>query len=118
MIEPRVTWAPAPGHEHHHDYYFFQDELPDGMIVEWCEGVCPVQAEGTLDDLAFYFRARGEHWQFHVSKDPSHRFVNDIFYCDIEWPEGPYMAGWMAPADVLKCLHLGVALYRQQESQQ
>lgn len=118
MVEPRVTWEPSTASDLDTDYTFAPEELPAGMILDWCNGFCPVQAEGTVDGRAFYFRARGEHWQFHVSKDATHRFVNDLFYCDIEWPEGPYMAGWMSPIDVLKCLHLGVALYRQQESTQ
>lgn len=116
MIEPKVTWEPTPLDETDADYEFLPDELPAGMVLDWCGGFCPVQAEGWLDDKAFYFRARGEHWQFHVAKDRSHRFVNDRFFCDIAWPEGRYMAGYMSPVDVLKCLHLGVALYRQQES--
>lgn len=29
----------------------------------------PVQAEGTINGKAFYFRARHEHWTFAVSED-------------------------------------------------
>jgi hypothetical protein len=117
VVEPRVTWEPTPV-DVGGDYDLSADELPEGMTLDWCGGFCPVQAEGEIDGRAWYFRARGEHWQFHVSKDQTHRFVNDLFFCDIEWPEGPYMAGYMSPVDVLKCLHLGVALYRQQELHQ
>jgi hypothetical protein len=30
----------------------------------------PVQAEGTLDDHPFYFRARGDHWTFSLAEEP------------------------------------------------
>ncbi|HEX8673156.1 MAG TPA: hypothetical protein VF710_14775 [Longimicrobium sp.] len=31
----------------------------------------PVQAEGTVDGHALYFRARNESWEFAVSEDPA-----------------------------------------------
>ena len=31
-------------------------------------GTCPVQAEGTINGLPFYFRARGRHWSLYVAK--------------------------------------------------
>jgi len=34
-------------------------------------GKCPVQAEGTLNGLPFYFRSRGSHWTLYVA--PSKR---------------------------------------------
>jgi hypothetical protein len=27
-------------------------------------GACPVEYEGTVDGVPFYFRARGQRWQF------------------------------------------------------
>ena len=30
-------------------------------------GVCPVQAEGTIDGYPFYFRSRGESWSLRVA---------------------------------------------------
>jgi hypothetical protein len=118
MIKPEVDWEPTNTADAEDDYDFAPESLPEGMVLDWCAGYCPVQAEGTIDGKAFYFRARHQSWQFHVAKDRTHRFVNDIFYCDIDWPAEEFAAGWMSPVDVLKCLHLGVALYRQQESQQ
>ena len=31
----------------------------------------PVQAEGTISGMPFYFRARHEHWSFAVSENPT-----------------------------------------------
>lgn len=33
-------------------------------------GNCPVQAEGIIDGLPFYFRSRGERWSFSVASSP------------------------------------------------
>lgn len=119
MIEPKVTWMPYEGSDdlglEAYRAVNWADVVPPGVQVDRFDGWCPVQGEGTIDGRFWYFRARGEHWQFHVCKDRSHLFKNDIFYCDIEWPDEPFAAGWMHPVDALKCLSLGVALYRQQE---
>ena len=34
-------------------------------------GACPVQAEGTVDGLPFYFRARGGEWTLSVAATPA-----------------------------------------------
>jgi hypothetical protein len=47
------------------------------LVIDWLGGNCPVQAEGTLDGVPFYFRARGTS----VTVD-----VGD------EWPH----AGWIS----------------------
>lgn len=33
-------------------------------------GNCPVQAEGTINGLPFYFRSRGGHWSLAIAKHP------------------------------------------------
>lgn len=37
-----------------------------GIDIEWLSGVCPVQAEGTIDGEPFYFRARGARWHIEI----------------------------------------------------
>ena len=32
------------------------------LMIDWCGGNCPVQAEGKINGKPFYFRARGECW--------------------------------------------------------
>ena len=34
-------------------------------------GVCPVQAEGTINGYPFYFRSRHARWSLHVASSPS-----------------------------------------------
>ena len=58
-------------------------------------GNCPVQVEGkTQEGYAVYFRARGEHWRFHVAPSEN-EIMNDKEF----WYEGGYgeefEAGWM-----------------------
>ncbi len=60
----------------------------------------PVQAEGTVDGHAFYFRARHETWEFAISEDPAldpamiwskeHGFYRTAVY-----PGGPRAASYI-----------------------
>ncbi len=40
------------------------------LHIEHIGGFCPVQAEGTVNGIPFYFRSRGEHWAMAVGEDP------------------------------------------------
>ena len=47
-------------------------DVPELKLVgEFFEGVCPRQAEGTVANHPFYFRARHASWTFSLSMDPS-----------------------------------------------
>lgn len=42
------------------------------MIIEYEQepsGQCPVQAEGKINGLPFYFRSRGGHWSLSIAKE-------------------------------------------------
>tara|TARA_R110002050_G_scaffold299374_2_gene464759 strand:+ start:22 stop:357 length:336 start_codon:yes stop_codon:yes gene_type:complete len=39
-------------------------------VIGTVYGVSPVQAEGTVHGLSFYFRARHDEWTFSVSENP------------------------------------------------
>ena len=88
-----------------------------GLTVDWIGGNCPVQAEGSIDGKRFYFRARGEHWQFHVSDEGDGRARDwpDFMTCWVHeepWGDGPYDAGWM-PEDVARqMIAKGAEAYR------
>ena len=43
---------------------------PTGLDYRFTCDAAPVQAEGTLDGYAFYFRARGEQWTFSLAEEP------------------------------------------------
>lgn len=66
-----------------------------GIEISTMGGNCPVQIEGRVDGLAFYFRARGEEYQFHVAKTQAAIFEDEIHYVEKPWGDGPYAAGWM-----------------------
>jgi hypothetical protein len=65
----------------------------------------PVQAQGTVDGHALYFRARNESWEFAVSEDPAvdpasiqsevHRFYRTALY-----PGGPRAASYLPLPEV------------------
>ena len=116
MIQPVVDWVPTTSFQDLNAYTHvdWSQHAPAGVVVEEFDGWCPVQGRGTVDGRRWYFRARGTHFQFHVAKFDDHLFHNNIFYVDIEWPSGPYEAGWMDPQDAVRCLHLVVNLYRQE----
>ena len=53
---------------------------------------CPVQIEGTIDGVPYYFRARGEHWSMGIGGDP---IVEPKWSRWEKWGDGPFDAGWM-----------------------
>ena len=62
------------------------------LHITWIGGNCPVQGEGTVDGVPFYFRARGEYWSFTISLTKCGELG---FYRRERWGDGPYDAGWM-----------------------
>jgi hypothetical protein len=40
------------------------------LKIDHIGGFCPVQAEGTIDGVPFFFRARGSHWSIGIGEDP------------------------------------------------
>ncbi|MGL5735424.1 MAG: hypothetical protein ACRCYS_11210 [Beijerinckiaceae bacterium] len=67
-----------------------------GAVMKNIGGNCPVQAEGTVEGCAFYFRARGDEWQFHVAPTDADIFSErELFYIERAYGAGPFDAGWM-----------------------
>lgn len=54
-------------------------------------GNCPVQAEGTVNGVPFYFRARGKRWSMSIGGQP----VGDPAWYYEEAYGDDYEAGWM-----------------------
>jgi hypothetical protein len=77
------------------------------IIIDYLNGNCPVQAEGTINGKPFYFRARGESWRLGIGGDP---IVNPEWE-HLEWfgvwPE----AGWMEEEVALQLLHKAADRY-------
>ena len=47
-------------------------------------GVCPVQAEGTINGYPFYFRSRHARWSLHVASSPSGDALDEDAWSIIE----------------------------------
>jgi hypothetical protein len=58
---------------------------------------CPVQAEGTVLGIPFYFRARGQRWSMSIGEDPTAISVGikEGWRRGEPWGEQMYDAGWM-----------------------
>jgi len=83
-----------------------------GATLDWIGGNCPVQAEGSVDGKAFYYRARGGRWQFHVALTNAEIFDSDLFYLERDYGEGPFDAGWMPEDEALGFIIEGIAALR------
>lgn len=85
------------------------------LIIDQLGGNCPVQAEGTIDGQPFYFRARGEHWAFHVGADDP---VGDPEWTYAEeYPGGRYAAGWMSEDEARAFINRAANLYTTRDQQ-
>lgn len=86
----------------------------DGIDVSW-GGWCPVQAFGTVDGCAVYFRARGSAWSLEIGRGPAvtewetpARVAWTFRATYGEFPD----AGWMDDAHVRWCILVAVAVWR------
>ncbi|NBT79322.1 MAG: hypothetical protein EBT04_12895 [Betaproteobacteria bacterium] len=83
------------------------------LILDWIGGNCPVQAEGMLDGNAFYFRARGDSWEFHVAPTQAGIFGDaELLYIERDYGDGPFDAGWMPETEALGFIAKAAALAR------
>lgn len=72
-------------------------------------GNCPVQAEGTINGVPFYFRARHEHWSLSIGEDPIMR--DDAWFYQEPWPHGRFQAGWMSQEEARQCIDKAINKY-------
>lgn len=84
-----------------------------GATLRCIGGNCPVQAEGTFDGLHFYFRARGDGWQFHVAPTNEDIFGEHELACyGRDYGDGPFDAGWMPQHEALGFIVQSIGEYR------
>lgn len=87
-----------------------KDTRRPSLTISMIGGNCPVQGQGTIDGVPFYFRARGEHWSFSVGQDP---------VCHPDWilkePYGdtPFAAGWMSEEEARAFIEIAADRYRK-----
>ena len=73
----------------------------DGLVIDWIDGCCPVQGEGTIVGHPWYFRARGRRWTWRVWCDGTSPGSIGLYTCTAEWGDGEFAAGYM-PLDVAR----------------
>lgn len=83
-----------------------------GASIDQMGGQCPVQVEGRVDGQWFYFRARGQSWQFHVAPSEAEIFSKPSFYIEGSYGEKKFAAGYMPDADALLIMTHAINLYR------
>lgn len=79
------------------------------VVVTELGGNCPVQAEGTIDGVPFYFRARGERWQLFVGGDDL--LGDPHWYHEEPWGDEAFSAGWMTEDEARALIQKGAQLY-------
>ncbi|CAH1688718.1 conserved hypothetical protein [Hyphomicrobiales bacterium] len=85
--------------------------MVDGVEITWIGGNCPVQSEGTVDGLPYYFRARGMHWALEIEEAPGSTWRHEEPY-----GTGPFDAGWMPEDEALSFIEKAVGLFRSRGS--
>jgi len=80
-----------------------------------CEA-CPVQIEGSIDELHLYFRARWDSWSLAIAQTPelavrASRMADAIFYHQACVFDG----SWMEPEQVDQALRACLSAYRKGE---
>lgn len=62
------------------------------LYIDWIEGNCPVQSEGTFDGIPYYFRARGAWWSLDLGVEGE--TITKTW--GNPYGNGPFDAGWMS----------------------
>jgi hypothetical protein len=87
-------------------------------------GACPLQGEGFVDGLPWYFRARGESWSFGVAAAPDGDPVaagyrdapSGAFYVEGDAEGEQMFAGsWMPYSEAWRHIEASVAAFRARE---
>lgn len=85
-----------------------------GASVHNAGGNCPVQVTGEVDGNYFYFRARGEHWQFEVAKNENEWLADNLlFRIEKQYGTEPYSAGWMPLHEAFGFVAEAIAAFRE-----
>ena len=84
-------------------------------------GACPVQGDGMVDGLPWYFRARGVSWSFSVAATPEGDPVDALFDNAPEgsWStsgsaegEGAFAGSWMPYSEAWRHVEASIAAWR------
>ncbi len=85
------------------------ETIERAVVIDCLGGNCPVQAEGTIDGLPFYFRARGDRWTMGIGDDV---VLAPAWFYEEPYGDGPFAAGWMDEDEARAFIHKAADLYR------
>lgn len=80
------------------------------VIIDRLGGNCPVQADGTIDGVPFYFRARGSHWSMGIGPQPID--APEWYHREL-WCDDPYGAGWMSEEEAERMIRICAKWYSE-----
>ena len=84
------------------------------LAINYLAGNCPVQAEGTICGVPFYFRARGQYWSMGVGVNPDEIFKSEGgWYREAKWGGTQFAAGWMRKKEALRIIKQCALEYRR-----
>lgn len=71
--------------------------MDNEIKIDYIGGVCPIQAEGTINGEPFYFRSRHQHWSLCIGENASLGSYSKLnkYYKKAKWGEGLHSAGFM-----------------------
>ncbi len=81
---------------------------PPKIEIDYLGGQCPVQAEGKINGVPFYFRARGEHWSLSIGPNP-------VWHYSEAYGDGPYDAGWMGHEEARQFIDKSANIYQKEQ---
>ena len=73
-------------------------------------GYCPVQSEGMLDGMEYYFRSRDDHWRIEAGTGRSSGQPPTWWHSEI-WPGEEFAAGWMTDEEAIGCIAKAAETY-------
>ena len=95
-------------------------EIAPGILIEGIEGPAPVQVEGSIDGMRFYFRARFNAWSISIHETATGDYMtwpDDEFWRHEEfYGESGYDASHMPDEDVLAAIMTAAGAYRSQKA--
>jgi hypothetical protein len=75
-------------------------------------GACPVQAEGTVKGVPFYFRSRWDRWAMHIGADPlaAESWVYEELYSG-----GPMGAGYVSEQEAREFINKAADIWLKEQ---
>lgn len=88
----------------------------EGVVIETYGGSCPVQVEGTIDGLPFYFRGRHNTISLAIASTPNGDvFAEDAWYYEENYGDADFAAGYIPLGEAVEFINKAIKMYRGQQ---